>query len=230
MLGAVAVAACLWVLVYWVEAEKEVRVLCALSGPGTAAADVDRQFGTATLLQVVRDTTRGALSDTSSAGITLHASSTRNLSLTVCEVTLRNGAVVRSSHREQFTLAPLAGTVAMVAMGALLLFQLALAAGAPLGRLAWGGAQQQLDNTRRIASGVVALALLLGLASTAQLMGAISLPWLALVADVVVGVLTVVFTLSLFANLASSSRRERWTGAPLALVLACCGVVLLLAG
>ena len=39
----------------WVEAEKEARILCRMSKTGSAAAEVDRLFGTAKLMRVLTD-------------------------------------------------------------------------------------------------------------------------------------------------------------------------------
>ena len=179
--GAALLSAALYAAVYWVEAEKEVRILCGLSGAGTPAAEVDRLYGTANLLTLARDT--------ETAPQTL---------------------------------------MALVAFGGLTLLQLALAAGAPLGRLAWGGAHERLPAGLRAASGAVALVCLAGMASVAIVAGWIAWPAAAPVAEGVLGVLTVVLLLSYLANPASSSVHERWLGSTLALLLVVRGVVLLL--
>lgn len=94
--GALVLVVTLGVLVYWVEAEKESRILCGLSRPGTARAAIDRLFGTANLLRVRRD----------SAGsrITLRIASPHNLSLTGCTLIVQDGVVTDASHHERLRL------------------------------------------------------------------------------------------------------------------------------
>jgi hypothetical protein len=218
--GAALLGAALYAAVYWVEAEKEVRILCGLSRPGTPAAEIDRLYGTATLLTLARDSVAGAS--------TLRASSARNLRVNVCTVRLAGGVVTDSAYEETLRLASPATVVSLLALGGLALLQLLLAAGAPLGRLAWGGAHERLPSRLRAASAAVAVVCLVGMASVAILAEWIAWPAAGPVAEAVVGVLTVVFLLSYLANLASSSARERWLGVPLALLLVVSGVVLLL--
>lgn len=222
VLGAVALVAALWVALYWVEAEKEARILCALSQPGKAASEIDRMFGTANLLHVVRDSTPN--------GTTLHVASPRNLSRSGCTVTVAEGVVQELVTFEHFRLTPAAGMLTLVLLTAVTVYQVLLAAGAPLGRYAWGGRAAQLPARLRIASAVVAATLLLGIVSVAHTSGLLAIPAVALIAEPVIGLLTLAFVASLFANLAARSARERWAGATLALLLSCCGVVLLLGG
>jgi hypothetical protein len=84
------------VLVYWVEAEKESRILCGLSRPGTDLAEIERLYGTANLLRVRRD----------SAGsqVTYRIASPRNLSLTGCTLTLQGGVVTGAVVHERLRL------------------------------------------------------------------------------------------------------------------------------
>lgn len=88
--------AALGVLVYWVEAEKESRILCGLSRPGTASAEIDRLFSTANLLRVRRDS--------AGAQVTLRIASPRNLLLTGCTLTLKDSVVTDRLIHERFSL------------------------------------------------------------------------------------------------------------------------------
>ena len=109
-------------------------------------------------------------------------------------------------------------TLALLAY--LILFQLALAAGAPLGRMAWGGTRRVLPTSLRWSSFVSALILVAGLLIVAEHAGYLTLlgqPWLVSGGLITLALL---FALSTVANLLSSSRVERYTGVPVALLLA----------
>ncbi len=99
--GVVALVVSLWTTVYWVEAEKEIVVLCGLSRVGTPVGEVQRLHGTASLatLRVDSATTRR----------TTQMSSARNLSLTSCRVVLTDSTVSDSEYDERLRLAPLVG-------------------------------------------------------------------------------------------------------------------------
>ncbi|NDR59334.1 hypothetical protein [Aliiruegeria sabulilitoris] len=124
----------------------------------------------------------------------------------------------------------LAGAIGGAALAWLALFQLLLAGGAPLGHLAWGGAQRVLPTSLRIASFAVALLAVLGAIALAQAGGLLSplLPpaWLPWLLWGFVGL----FGLSFVGNMATSSRLERLHGAPLTVVIASCSLWLALSG
>lgn len=220
--GFVALVAALWLLVYWVEAEKEVRILCALATPGKDEAEIHRMFSTGNLLRVGTATEGGATA--------LQVDSPRNLGLSGCTVRLAGGVVVDLAYRERVRLPRVAAWTALLCLGWLVVLQSLLATGAPLGRMAWGGAHERLPTGLRAASGVSALVLGFGALCVAQVDGLLAAPLVGAVAWEVVALLTLAFMLSIAGNLASSSRRERWTGTPVAFLLAVCGVLLLLGG
>lgn len=95
-----------------------------------------------------------------------------------------------------------------------------LAAGLPLGRLAWGGGHRVLPTRLRIASlASVAVAVLGGLAvAQAAGLGPDFLP--AAVLRPVLWTFTGLFALSFIANLAGASGAERLHGVPLTVILA----------
>ena len=109
-----------------------------------------------------------------------------------------------------------AAQAATVGFAALMAFQTALAAGAPLGDAAWGGADTHLTTAQRVGSAAsvvfYALAILVvrrraaGRTERRYRWGT----W----------VLVVILTLAALANVASDSRWESYLLAPLALVLA----------
>jgi hypothetical protein len=113
--------------------------------------------------------------------------------------------------------------LAGVLLAALAVFQGLLAAGAPLGRFAWGGQHRVLPTGLRIGS-VVSIAtyvlVAVVLVAAARQTGG--------VADVAVWVLTGYFVLGIGLNAISRSRPERLVMTPVAVVLAACCLVVAL--
>jgi hypothetical protein len=119
-----------------------------------------------------------------------------------------------------------AAVVAYVVLAALAVFQVALAAGAPLGQFAWGGQRRVLPRGLRIAS------------AASVLVYALFAVMISRAADVasevgdhrsdypLIWVLVVYFGIGVLANAVSRSRPERFVMTPVALVLALCCLVL----
>lgn len=123
-----------------------------------------------------------------------------------------------------------AALIAAVLVAALTIFQMLLAAGAPLGRAAFGGENPVLSKKLRFvsaASVLVFAAAFYVLLARSGLLGRESKS-LTLV-RVGIWVLVAIFGLSTVANFASRSRWERRVMAPVALVLAVCCVTVALA-
>ncbi|TFD93551.1 hypothetical protein E3T61_05005 [Cryobacterium lactosi] len=105
-------------------------------------------------------------------------------------------------------------------MVALIIFQAALIAGAPLGHFAWGGQDRVLPIRKRLGSAtsiglyLIFAVLILQRAGLAEV-----IPWPAVV-SIASWVLAGYFLLGIVLNAASRSRPERWTMAPLCVVLA----------
>ena len=113
--------------------------------------------------------------------------------------------------------------VAVVLLAALAVFQVALAAGAPIGQFAWGGQHRVLPSRLRIGSAV----------STALYAVFALIIWVAAsrssaVAEVGIWVLTAFFGLGIPMNAASRSRPERLLMTPVVFVLALCCLVIAL--
>ena len=113
-----------------------------------------------------------------------------------------------------------AAVVAAVGFLVIAVFQVALAAGAPLGRAAWGGAVARLPSRLRRASAVSAVIWLVAAVLILGRVGIEIVPLPAVVTTVGAWVLVVVSVLGALVNVASSSRWERFGWGPLALVLA----------
>jgi hypothetical protein len=109
-------------------------------------------------------------------------------------------------------------------IAALGVFQIALAAGAPMGRFAWGGAQARLPVALRIGSVVslliysVCAAIILDRAGIIDVVG-------DEVSGVAAWVVAGFFSLGVVMNAISRSKPERFTMTPVALVLAGCAWV-----
>lgn len=104
-------------------------------------------------------------------------------------------------------------------LGALGLFQLALATGAPLGRFAWGGAHERLPARLRIGSVVSIVMYVLFAEIVAERAGLVVLFGHSLIVDVGIWVLVSYLALGVVMNGISRSRAERFTMTPLALAL-----------
>jgi hypothetical protein len=122
-----------------------------------------------------------------------------------------------------------AGLIATALIGALIVFQLALAAGAPLGAMAWGGRNPGvLPTGLRVASAIVGIVVypLMALVILAA-SGLISADWLTMDLTVAMWIFTGFFTLGTVANAISRSPPERiWAVVSGALAI-CCAVIAL---
>jgi hypothetical protein len=122
-----------------------------------------------------------------------------------------------------------AALIAVILLTVLAVFQVALALGAPLGDMAWGGRNPGVLSTRlRVASAVAGIvvypATILAILSASGLLRIDGLP---VPGPVVMWVLTAFFLLGALMNTISRSKRERIWG-PTSLVIAgCCAVIAL---
>lgn len=120
-----------------------------------------------------------------------------------------------------------AGVIAVVLLGIVGVFQLALALGAPWGRAAWGGQNEGvLPGRLRVSSGVAGVVIypliMLYVLVSSELIAA---DWPPGAGPVAMWILVAFFTLGAVANFASRSRMERTWG-PVSLIIAICCVVI----
>jgi len=123
----------------------------------------------------------------------------------------------------------LAAILAAILLGAIVVFQLGLALGAPWGAAAWGGQHPGVLPMRlRIASGVAAVAIYpLIIALVLAAAGIIGDDWLPVDGTLAMWVLAGLLTLGAVANFVSRSPPERRWG-PVALTTAmCCAIIAL---
>lgn len=122
-----------------------------------------------------------------------------------------------------------AAVVAVALLGVIVVFQIALALGAPLGYAAWGGRYPGVLPMRlRISSGVAALVIYpLIIVAVLASAGLIQADWLPADRTVLMWGLAAFLALGALANFVSRSPRERLWG-PVALAIAiCCAVIAL---
>jgi hypothetical protein len=119
-----------------------------------------------------------------------------------------------------------AGIIVALGFVGLAVFQVALAAGAPLGAAAWGGAERVLPTGLRIGSAIAAVLYVLGAFCVLRCAG-FDVRWMpAKFARVATWIFAVMLPLSAVANVASESDWERYLLAPVGLLLgALCLVV-----
>lgn len=127
------------------------------------------------------------------------------------------------------TIAAVAVLVLCVLLAALAVFQLALAAGAPWGRLAWGGAHRVLPPGRRVAS-LVAVVLYVFFASVFLAEARVVVADAPeLLVSVVAWVVVAYLALGTVMNALSASTWERRTMTPVSGLLAALGAVVIVA-
>lgn len=125
-------------------------------------------------------------------------------------------------------LAPGAAILFTVLMAGLIVFQLALIVGAPLGHFAWGGQDRVLPVQKRLGSAIsIGLYLVFAVLVLQRAGLATVLPWPGAV-FVATWVLAGYFALGIVLNAVSRSRPERLTMAPLSAVLTALTVIVAL--
>lgn len=113
-----------------------------------------------------------------------------------------------------------AGALAAVGSLGIAAFQVALAAGAPFGRAAWGGSHERLPRKLRVASAAASAVWVLAALVVLAGAGFDASPIPASVVDWATWVLAALLLLGAVMNFLSRSRLERLIWGPIALVLA----------
>ena len=123
-----------------------------------------------------------------------------------------------------------AAVVAYVLLAGLAVFQIALAAGAPLGHFAWGGKHRVLPRGLRIASALsVLLYAFFAWIIARAVERATDVGDFVYETPLALWVLTAYFGVGILANAASRSRPERFVMTPVVAVLFTCCLVIALA-
>lgn len=109
------------------------------------------------------------------------------------------------------------------------IFQLLLAFGLPMGRVAYGGKYETLPKNLRIASliavGIFVFGIIIVL-ERAEIMTLLNNP---LLITIVIWILAVYFTLNVLMNIASKSQMEKRIMTPISLVIAVCCYIIAIA-
>ena len=195
--------------IFWIEAEKEIKILCGLIQPGQSLEEVTGLLDTGEHLQFNLE------------GQKLRFYSIKNIYSVSCSVDLKNTtevATVRFSERINLKiLTILTGSICTFL---LMIFQITLASGKPLGEYAWGGFNKVLPYSLRMASAVSAIFLLIGILSL------LSLNYISLIPEgvgaYIVAGYVLMFMVSIFGNLASVSKKEKKVMIPASVVLFLC--------
>ena len=125
------------------------------------------------------------------------------------------------------TPAVLAAVIACLVLGALAVLQICVAAGAPWGRLVWGGAHRVLPRRLRIASAASVL-LYAGFAAVLLSRAGLLPGGDSLLLRILTWVLFAYFAVGIVTNAVSRSRVERLTMTPVCVVLAAATLVIAL--
>lgn len=113
-----------------------------------------------------------------------------------------------------------AAWIATGLLAGLVVFQLLLVAGRPLGELAWGGAHRVLPRRLRIASAVAVLVYLGAALAVLEAAGVADVTAWRELPLIAVRVLAALFAIGVVANAISRSRKERlWAPVSLALTI-----------
>lgn len=200
-------------IIYWIEADKELRVLCSLFEPGITTEYVGNTLDTANLLSYNLQENP------------LLIESRYNLWSSECKLTFAgNGTIIQKSYIQYFSLPYILSYLSLILTLVLAGFQLLLALGFPLGKWAWGGKHKVLPNHLRIGSAFSVIIFLL--------VGFLLLKFVS--GDPILRdafpVLAILFLISSFANLNSSSLPEKYVMTPIAFFLFLSFLSLALAG
>lgn len=189
-------------LVYWTEAEKEIRILCLMFEPGDSVEYVTKTLDTGNLLSYEMEEDQ------------LYVRSFYNLYSSGCMVTYSATEIVTErSYSKYFDLTAFLIWPSLIISVGLMAFQILLALGYPFGEYAWGGTHDVLPKKLRFGS----LASALILSGSILLLSGYTFEFLRLPeAYPIYGVL---FLMSVFANFNSNSVKEKRLGVPMALLL-----------
>lgn len=196
-------------VVYWFEAEKEVRILCGLFDQGKPSEEVVRTLETGNLLMYSSDPKM------------IYVDSFYTLTTSSCTVSLDgDSTVINAVYDQTFQLEKAAAWVGVTLTFLLFCFQCLLAAGLPLGEYVWGGFHKELPVALRVGIFISAVALILasfGILSATKIIEVLPLEFSAYL----VLAFTLLFTLSIIGNLNSKSQKEKRIMTPVAIILFC---------
>lgn len=200
-------------LVFWSEAEKEVRILCAMIDEGDSYSSVEKLLETGTFISIQNEPSLFSFS------------SMVNLNTTACYLAFDEARMVLYKQYSQlFSLSKWAAITGTFALVLLTFFHLFLAFGLPLGEYGWGGKHRVLPFSFRLGSVLSALLLpIVGVAmlSTTRLI----LPDYQSESSYLVYGFTLLFALSVVGNTITSSKKEKKVMLPFSILLFGCFLI-----
>jgi hypothetical protein len=200
-------------LIYWMEAEKEIYILCSMFVEGDSIEQVKTTLNTANLLSYETIQIGGDRS-------TLFAASPFDLYSANCRVFFDGQDMVAEVQFSQlFDLNRTLGIAGSFVLAVLAGLQLMLSLGFPFGDYAWGGYHKVLPVHLRIGSFVSFLLLSIALLVLLHQIEWIDIQFLNLPFSELNIFFTVLFLLSSLANINSESKKERMAMTPLAGIL-----------
>lgn len=207
-------------VISWFEAEKEVRILCSMFPKGIKADNLIKTLENGHYLQY-QEIGHG---DTQH----IHFGSRADLRNFACNLVIKNNVIELNTFSSHINLSKIAAWLAVSGFSGLIVFQLLLVLGFPLGHMAWGGRYKRLPPFLRIGSLISALLLLFGALCILERAGISSvLNWPDGVNNIA-WFLMILFGVSTLANYRSQSNMERVVMTPIALLLCClCFIVAL---
>jgi hypothetical protein len=200
-------------LIYWHEADKEIRILCTMFYEGSTSDQVTRTLNTANLL--IYDT-----AEAPNGQITMQANSPHNLYSSECLIQFDvNEKVIYAEYIRDFNL-----NGALALTGSLLLILLAggqilLSVGRPLGEYFWGGYHKVLPTHLRIGSFISSLLLVFAMLILIHQVQGVELLSSAFPFSELNIFFAILFLLSTLANANSESFKEMTLMTPIAALL-----------
>ncbi|SMO40802.1 hypothetical protein [Gracilimonas mengyeensis] len=200
-------------VVYWFEAEKEVRILCSMFNEGQSVEAVRHTLDTGNLLHYKE------------SDDVIIVNSSYTMSTTECTVSLSDTAtVVASTYQQSLRLERTAGIFAAFLTFLLAVFQMLLVLGVQWGEWAWGGFHKKLPLSLRLGSFISFLILIFAGFSVLAATGFSSIIPEA-ISRITVFILTGIFLLSIIGNFNSKSAKERKVMIPLSILLSSCYLI-----
>ncbi|MDR9415859.1 MAG: hypothetical protein RI564_06215 [Gracilimonas sp.] len=191
--------------VFWLEAEKEIEILCTQFEKGDSLGDVTKTLDTGNLLSYYLEDEH------------ILVKSFFTLFSNQCIIEISNiDKILEVTYSNYFDLSLIFAWTGILLSFFLMVFQLLLSLGYPLGQFAWGGSHKILPTKLRIGSFI----------STLFFAFSVFILWMNItenpIARVTYPVLGILFLLSSFANFNSESYWEKHIMTPTAVLLFLC--------
>lgn len=194
-------------VIYWFEAEKEVRILCSMFRAGQSVEHVQNTLDTGNFLHYTTNYEE------------MVVNSAYTLNSTECIITISEAEIVTSAgYRTSFKLERIAALTGTVLSFLLAGFHLILVLGLPYGEMAWGGQHKKLPTLRRMGSLISFLLLIFGALSLLSSTDLFT-PIPEHIIRYIIPIFTLLFFASVIGNTISESKKEKRVMIPVSYVL-----------